>query len=540
MRKVITRGNAKLVAFTSQHTVILAIGWPKGETKGLLGFAIRKSNPDSTKIWLEGLLSFACQPGQITGHPIPSNEGPFQKMYWADYQVRAGQTYGYEVIPCYGDPCGLEVREADALQVSIRTEDNRDPASRANQVYFNRAVIASQAYVRNFGDADPKSDPKILAWLARGLDHAIVDFINRANTDRTMKLDVAAYHLENPAIVAALSAVGDRARVSICWRTPDDKKRGRPAAKELTKHGVDVYERELVPAISHNKYVILKDAQDRPQAVLMGSTNFTVSGVSLQSNVSHILENPELASLYRDNFELVIAEDNNALKDANATWERRGNIELNFSPHAKKTAVDLERYQELVEGAESSIFFATLRATAANLLDAITHPKHKGVVVRGIVDRTYQQTDGDVILYHEANEKDPAVAPAGKMTGFTDPLSEEQGRLSMISPIIHHKFIVIDHDTPNAKVITGSANYSNNSSLKNDENTLIIHDDQRVAQMYVAELFRLYEHYRARWLLSRKGKKAPKALYLVEDDSWVDKYYGDAQAAGFLRNLLGT
>jgi phosphatidylserine/phosphatidylglycerophosphate/cardiolipin synthase-like enzyme len=86
-------------------------------------------------------------------------------------------------------------------------------------------------------------------------------------------------------------------------------------------------------------------------------------------------------------------------------------------------------------------------------------------------------------------------------------------------------------------VITGSANYSKNSTEKNDENTLVLHRDERVAQMYLGEFFRIYEHYRSRWFLNR-ARKAPEELTLAKDGSWAQKYYGKTDSARFLRLLL--
>jgi phosphatidylserine/phosphatidylglycerophosphate/cardiolipin synthase-like enzyme len=76
--------------------------------------------------------------------------------------------------------------------------------------------------------------------------------------------------------------------------------------------------------------------------------------------------------------------------------------------------------------------------------------------------------------------------------------------------IIHHKFVVVDAEGADPVVFTGSANMSNNSEHKNDENLLEIRD-KRIAAIYIAEFLRLYEHYRARALAieskTNPGKK---------------------------------
>jgi phosphatidylserine/phosphatidylglycerophosphate/cardiolipin synthase-like enzyme len=72
---------------------------------------------------------------------------------------------------------------------------------------------------------------------------------------------------------------------------------------------------------------------------------------------------------------------------------------------------------------------------------------------------------------------------------------------------IHHKFIVVDAETSTPTIYTGSNNLSNNSTHNNDENLLEIKGNPALAQTYLAEFMRLYEHYRARalWNMNHPG-----------------------------------
>jgi phosphatidylserine/phosphatidylglycerophosphate/cardiolipin synthase-like enzyme len=108
---------------------------------------------------------------------------------------------------------------------------------------------------------------------------------------------------------------------------------------------------------------------------------------------------------------------------------------------------------------------------------------------------------------------------------------------------VHTKFMLIDPLGDNPTVVTGSANFSEPSTLKNDENMLVIQGDTRVADIYLTEFMRLFTHFRFRdllhgthrqglWLrrvgrkIARTGsKKAPLALYLAPDDSWTKRFY---------------
>ena len=76
---------------------------------------------------------------------------------------------------------------------------------------------------------------------------------------------------------------------------------------------------------------------------------------------------------------------------------------------------------------------------------------------------------------------------------------------------IHHKFVLIDAETSNPILYTGSANFSNNSQYRNDENILEISGHQQLAAAYLTEFMRLYEHYRARLAFVRSQGKQPSA-----------------------------
>jgi phosphatidylserine/phosphatidylglycerophosphate/cardiolipin synthase-like enzyme len=79
---------------------------------------------------------------------------------------------------------------------------------------------------------------------------------------------------------------------------------------------------------------------------------------------------------------------------------------------------------------------------------------------------------------------------------------------------IHHKFIIIDAETDKPTIFTGSANLSANSTNHNDENLLEITGSTALAQTYLAEFLRLYEHYRARalWNLAHPSRKTREML----------------------------
>ena len=91
---------------------------------------------------------------------------------------------------------------------------------------------------------------------------------------------------------------------------------------------------------------------------------------------------------------------------------------------------------------------------------------------------------------------------------------------------VHTKFLLVDALTDDPILITGSANFSEASTIKNDENMLVIRGDTRVADIYLTEYMRLFNHFWYRNYensLDDDGKE--KARYLTPNNSWTIPYY---------------
>lgn len=73
-------------------------------------------------------------------------------------------------------------------------------------------------------------------------------------------------------------------------------------------------------------------------------------------------------------------------------------------------------------------------------------------------------------------------------------------------------------------MLLGSANFSDESVSRNDENAIYLEGDRRVAAIVATEFLRMFDHYKFRDYLAR-AKKKPSERYLVEDERWTDPYY---------------
>jgi phosphatidylserine/phosphatidylglycerophosphate/cardiolipin synthase-like enzyme len=86
-------------------------------------------------------------------------------------------------------------------------------------------------------------------------------------------------------------------------------------------------------------------------------------------------------------------------------------------------------------------------------------------------------------------------------------------------------------------VISGSGNFSDPSVKENDENMLVIHGDTRVADIYLGEFMRIFNHFYFRYLQQKLGTPDEKTAYLVPDDSWTGRYY-DSSTPSYRQRLL--
>ena len=83
--------------------------------------------------------------------------------------------------------------------------------------------------------------------------------------------------------------------------------------------------------------------------------------------------------------------------------------------------------------------------------------------------------------------------------------------------------MMMDPLSNNPIIITGSANFSDASTINNDENMVIIKGNKRVADIYLGEYMRLFSHHAFRESLKwRKPNEQPKPLRT--DDWWTDNF----------------
>jgi phosphatidylserine/phosphatidylglycerophosphate/cardiolipin synthase-like enzyme len=128
-----------------------------------------------------------------------------------------------------------------------------------------------------------------------------------------------------------------------------------------------------------------------------------------------------------------------------------------------------------------------------------------------------------------------------KQNKFDRWLGEQLSGLNRHARYIHTKYMLVDPLGRDPVVISGSANFSDASVRDNDENMLVIRGNKRVADIYLTEFFRLWNHYAFReWAAKQEHPATSEFRHLEPDDNWRSVYYGNTDRARQRMLFAGT
>jgi phosphatidylserine/phosphatidylglycerophosphate/cardiolipin synthase-like enzyme len=554
MRKKINENGLILNAVAGTYVVLL--GWDLQNSelrKGLLGFAIRREDKtEDETYWLRGMKSFPDTP-LAPGDDASTHDQPIQSFQWSDYTAKKSHDYAYTVIAMYGKPGALEDRAS--ATVEIRTEDDwAGEGDGPHSVFFNRAAIASQAYVKKFGDRDPSkvgSDAPYV-WLSRGLHEAALAFIQRAKGNGD-GIRAAVYEFQLPDLLEALGAAKKRgADVKVVYdaiggantKGPKPRNKKAIAAAKI----VSLCEGVTHGKIMHNKFMV-QTRNGKAVSVWTGSTNFTESAVYGQLNVGHVVDDPSIADRYLKFWEKLA--ENPEPKDVAAWCEEasevppahpQAGVAEVFSPRQNLDVLD--RYGEIAASAKAALFMTF--AFGIDPVFADTYLKRDDVLRFAMLDtegsgRGAAESRARVAAIRKVPNSVVAVGAAIKDDSLAPWHPEPGGMLASVHvKWVHTKFMLVDPFSDDPIVITGSANFSKASTDANHENMLVIGGDTRVADIYIGEFMRQFSTYAFRdaaAAAARSGKSWQPGN-LAEDDSWVGDYFKAGTARALRRSYF--
>ena len=531
-RRVVDGVTVNVVAGT--HVVSLGLDLTSARRRNCLGFAIRREDhTEDERYWLRGLKTFAgIDPGLGPGESVSSRGHPFQAYQWADYTAKPGHDYTYTVVPLSGTPGKL--REGPRVSVRVRTESE---LGSTHSVFFNRGAIASQEYARRFLNIAPdklEGDEQAAAyrWLSRGLLEALLAFIGRA-AGPEFALHGAIYEFKRTEVLSALRDAAARGAATKIVYDGIPRENGARAANEqaIAEHA---HPGPLHPAPARDA-----DAQQVPRPLaqrpaggrLDGSTNISENGLFGQLNVGHQVEDEDVAAAYLAYWQELVRDPESA---ALRTWVGTNSPAVPLPPPAGTRTVMsprsglgvLDDYAELAGTAKEALFM-----TFAFGMDV----RFRSVYERDdrVLRVALMEKEGNGPALKEARvyiaklrQRRNVVVAVGKheLANALDRWKEERADgIGRNVDWVHTKFMLIDPLSNDPVVVTGSANFSVNSTRANDENMLVIRGDRRVADIYLGEFMRSFTHHSFREALTFRTRPANN---LATDPSvWQRKHF---------------
>lgn len=563
----------QIFAISGINTISFAIQASAAARKGLLGFAVERFDPkENERYFMPGFKVFkSIIPNPDEDTRVSTFDHPVQSFVWDDFTAKPGYKYEYFFYPLRGKPKNLD---RSAAPISIKVESEPLYSKLTHDVFFNRGVASSQAYRRKFDNKRPDQLPpdkakEALRWLSRDLDDALLKFIKQAKKNDTLLC--CFYEFRYLPVAEELQAAIERgvevkliidAKVNESTDAKGKFHESFPRVENLQTiedAGIDmahVILREARTAnIQHNKFmVLLKGGQKNPAEVWTGSTNISNGGIHGQTNVGHWVRDEETARRYQAYWEVMSQDLGGRDGDSDADV-RSKNKELRkavedlfdvplkiedipagittvFSPRTGLKVLDM--YVSMVDTAETSahitLAFGVNKAFKEQLKDNTPNSQ----IVFLMLEQRDVPNPKSTEPFVEINASNNVYKAWGSY--LDQPIyqwaRETNARILQLNnhvSYIHSKFLLMDPLSTDPIVVTGSANFSDNSTKENDENMIIIRGDQRVADIYLTEFNRIFNHYYFRSVVEATtgagGDVSDDSLFLHETaDEWLVKY----------------
>ena len=553
-------GGLTVAAYRGDGSVMLAFDFDRRPAADFQGFAIEVSRPDGETTFLRNRINFsdsvtsATEPSARNALNTGTNVAPIQKFHWVDFSPSHDPgKYSYTVSAMFGKPGGLVAKQQVKLDLALDFFTKESV-----EIGFTRGFLSSQAYHDQFKNAPIRPDgPKsfefdtkpfadrydFLGFHARTM---VLGFLDECLADTSCTVDLFAYDLDEPDVIAKLVALNSRLR-AVLDNAPLHSKPGAieisVAAKLKGSAGTDKVRQGHFGRFAHCKVFVKRDETGKPVRVLTGSANFSIRGLYVQANNVLIFNDGVTAGLYGQAFDetfKAFSAPPNATpsglvefrSSAIATdWHDvpGADFSLCFSPHTQATT-SLARPAEALAQAKSSVFFAIMALNGGG--DVISQvsalPGRTDLYSFGVT----QNVKSAGLLKPGGNDFE--VTPFAFLQAHVPPPfnAEISGGMGQV---IHDKFLVIDFNTTNARVYTGSSNLAAGGEEQNGDSLIEIRDAD-VARLFAVNALGMFDHFRFRALQSRATAATP--ITLDSTGKWIDDYFTPGTAKYRERDLF--
>jgi hypothetical protein len=599
-----------MTCYPGDAKTLISFNLAEKDTARLAGFSIACAPDGQPSYYVYNQLQFK-DPSKHTQDakepPNSSINAPIHKFRWLHIPGSVHQglkpfmgKYTYTATPRYFNDSSSLLPLDPRLSVSVDI-DVLPFQKDSFGLGFTRGFTQSQAFVHHFGrkavirphggelffDTSQISGTNAsgqkytfadeYGWLGFTARDRIFELLNEVLADNSLHLDMFAYDLNEPDLMKVILQLAEHGRVRVILDNaalhhnvegskPEDQ--FEEAFNRTRKDGAEL-KRGHFGRYAHNKVLILSNSAG-PLKVLSGSTNFSVTG--LYVNSSHVLtfSEPEVAIAYAHAFEeswncnlnknnfskCGLAKDGFSTSSSGIPLTR-----ITFSPHSDNDTITIlnEVSTRITsEGAKTSggsVLFAVMQ------LDNGTSPVYEALNSihqnQGIFSFGISDNPEGTFLYKPGNNGGLLVS--GKPSGAVLPPPFDQVPGVGLGHQVHHKFVVCGFNQPDAVVFCGSSNLAIGGEENNGDNLLAIHDSD-VATAFAIEALGLVDHFNFLDKCATGGKGSdpgndsaevmgPSASlknaavsagwYLSTDDNWVKPYFDPSDLKSTDRTLFG-
>ncbi len=596
-----SKNSFSVKAYQGDAKTLLAFNLSKTATKNLAGFTIQCEPDGLTAYYIQNELQFKT-PGDHTQDPKePPNSSinaPIHKFRWLHVPGSVHQglkpflgKYTYTVTPRYFDAkASLQPMDPGA---SVAVSIDVVPFEKGGlQAGFTRGFVQSQAYVHHFGNKPPVPPKGTLLfdtsqqaganaqgetftyedeyeWLGYTAREKIFGILNEVAADKSLRLDMFAYDLNEPDVLKLLLKLAAQGQVrlildnatlhhSAASPKPEDQ---FEALFTKAAKGASAIKRGKFGRYAHDKVFIVSSGGVAAK-VLTGSTNFSVTGMYVNSNHALVFNDPTVAGTYAQVFEeawkdnVSSAFKNTPLAAQSFSFSSKATpqTEITFAPHQTDFAgsildgIAARITQEGTKGKTTgSVLFAVMAVDTGggSVLPALTKlHANQAIFSFGISD-----SPGGIFLYTPGTKNGVLVTGKPASSQLPPPFDQVPG--VGLGHQIHHKFIVCGFDRPDAVVYCGSSNLSAGGEAANGDNLLAIHDTD-VATAFAIEALALVDHFNfldkfSKAPAAKKGKQPPASKqqaavtagwFLSTSDKWTAPYFDPKDLHSMDRQLF--
>jgi len=559
MYKKNSKNGVTLKAYRGDAMVLLAFDITKDLFKeNFVGFSVKYKSPSGASNFLVNRINFEGD-GKLTD----SDKAPFQKFRWIHVPGTYHQsvknpnygTYRYYVTPRYWDQTKAALEKLNEnLTVDVEIENDR-LRDQSLELGFTRSFLTSQAYVRRFGennDLTPDGSwlfdtsnifctvgsrkytyEDVYGWLGFTARNTTVNLLKEVLGNDALSADVFAYDFDEPTMGKLCLDLARKGKIRVILDNSSSHATDEASETDFEKRfneaksGTAQMVRGKFSRFAHDKVIIVKE-NNKPVKVLTGSTNFSVTGVSVNANHVAVFDNKKVAALYEEVFEAsfgqqkmkVFRETEYATKTF--AFQNKGvpNSSITFAPHTEEFATQLlGDLSDRVKSAKSSVLFCIMsldESTGGPVYPALREVQNnEGLFSYGVTDSTKS-----VSLYKPGSRRGILVNAKSLAKELPPPFNKEE---TFNAHRIHHKFVVLDFNKVNATVYFGSSNLALGGEKNNGDNLVCVKDTD-IATAFAIEAIRLIDHYHFR---AKKSGPAgeEKTLKLDKRSGWAKRYF---------------